>query len=102
LVTILRLGGKVDDAMQVRKILFPGQRPGGGFAKEDGTIDLENCYRIMRCYHMLKDFPPSTTALRGYVGQCRNADGGYGVAPDQPSSVNGTYFAAIILHWLKN
>ena len=25
----------------------------------------------------------------------------YGVAPGQPSSVGGTYFAAIITYWLK-
>ena len=27
-------------------------------------------------------------------------DGGYGVTPGAPSSVSGTYFAAILHHWL--
>ena len=39
--------------------------------------------------------------VRSFVAKCRNSDGGYAAAPGQPSSVNGTYFAAIILHWLK-
>jgi hypothetical protein len=39
--------------------------------------------------------------VRSFVAKCRNADGGYGVAPGQPSNISGTYFAAIILHWLK-
>jgi prenyltransferase beta subunit len=100
-VTILRLGGKVDDTENARKILFHGQRPGGGFINDAGKQDLESSYRIMRFYHMIKDFPPSSTAMRQFVAKCKNADGGYGIAPEQPSSVSGTYFAAIITHWLK-
>jgi hypothetical protein len=49
---------------------------------------------------MLKTQPADPDRLRAFIGKCRNADGGYGVAPGQLSSAGGTYFAAIILHWL--
>ncbi|MGO9416384.1 MAG: prenyltransferase/squalene oxidase repeat-containing protein [Syntrophobacteraceae bacterium] len=43
---------------------------------------------------------PDAAKLRAFVAKCRNADGGYGVMPGQKSTGSGTYFAAIILHWL--
>jgi hypothetical protein len=49
---------------------------------------------------MLKAKPGNVEGVRSFVAKCRNADGGYAVAPGQPSSVNATYFAAIITHWL--
>ena len=49
---------------------------------------------------MLKE-KPNSERLRAFIGKCRNADGGYGVTPRQPSQVGATYFAAIILHWLE-
>ena len=56
--------------------------------------------RVMRAFHMLKEKPADVAAFRAFVAKCRNADGGYGVAPGQPSNAGGTYFASIILHWL--
>lgn len=99
-VTVLRLGGKIDKD-RVLRTLNQGQRGDGGFGKEgtDGS-DLETSYRVMRAYHMLKAKPEKDDRLRGFVSRCRNADGGYGMAPGQPSGVSGTYFASIILHWL--
>jgi prenyltransferase beta subunit len=86
-VAVLRLGGKVERPAAIIKTLDDGQRPDGGFGKEDADVsDLEK--------------PARATDLRAFVGKCRNADGGYGAAPGQPSSVGATYFAAIILHWL--
>jgi prenyltransferase beta subunit len=100
-VAVLRLGGKVEDAAAVVKALQAGQRADGGFGKEDAkSSDLETSYRVMRCFVMLKARPANVTALRGFVAKCRNDDGGYGVAPGQPSSASGTYFAATLLHWL--
>jgi hypothetical protein len=61
---------------------------------------LESSYRIMRCFMMLKEKPADVDAFKGFIAKCRNRDGGYGVAPGQPSSVGATYFASIILHWL--
>ncbi|HZZ77692.1 MAG TPA: prenyltransferase/squalene oxidase repeat-containing protein [Gemmataceae bacterium] len=102
-VTILRLGGKAADPDACLKILNAGQRATGGWGKAGDTTasDLETTYRVMRCYHMLKARPANVAGLRDFIARCRNADGGYGVAPGQPSNVSGTYFASIILHWLK-
>lgn len=99
-VTVLRLGGKVEQSANVLKALKDGQQPDGGFARaESKESDLEASYRVMRCFHMLKA-KPDTAKLRAFVVHCRNADGGYGVSPGQKSTVAATYFAGIILHWL--
>jgi hypothetical protein len=99
-VAVLRLGGKIDRAAALQAIKA-GQRSDGGYAKEDAKAsDLETSYRVMRLFWMLKE-KPDVSKLRGFVAACRNADGGYGVAPGQPASVGATYFASIILHWLE-
>jgi prenyltransferase beta subunit len=99
-VVVLRLGGKVDHPENVLKALKAGQRGDGGFGKADVKgSDLETSYRVMRAFWMMKD-RPDAAALRGFIAKCRNADGGYGVAPGQKSSASGTYYAAIVLHWL--
>jgi len=98
---ILRLGGKIDHPERVIAVMKEGQRPDGAFGKEDiETSDLETSYRITRSLHMLKEKPADPDRLRAFIAKCRNADGGYGTAPGQLSSAGGTYFAAIILHWL--
>jgi hypothetical protein len=104
IVTVLRLGGKVSDTPNVLKALKEGQRQNGGYGKDDDPIasDLETTYRVMRCFVMLKAKPASVEGIRSFVAKCRNADGGYALAPGQTSSVGGTYFAAIITHWLKD
>jgi hypothetical protein len=101
-VTLLRLGGKVDDPATIIKTMQAGQRPSGGFGKEDSPqiADLETSYRIMRCFVMLKARPSDVEGLRSFVAKCRNEDGGYGISPGQPSNVGATYFAAILKHWL--
>jgi prenyltransferase beta subunit len=99
---LLRLGGEVKDREAMLRALNAGQRSDGGYGKE-GTAasDLETTYRVVRTYHMLKAQPPDVPKLRGYLAKCRNADGGYGLAPGQTSAVGPTYFAGIILHWLE-
>jgi prenyltransferase beta subunit len=100
-VTILRLGGKVEHPENVIGILNKGQNADGAFGKDDaGTSDLETSYRVLRCYHMLKAKPANEAKLREFIAKCRNDDGGYGIQPGKPSQVGSTYFAAIILHWL--
>jgi prenyltransferase beta subunit len=97
---MLRLGAKLDQAATIIKTMKAGQRGDGGFGKANAKeSDLESTYRVMRAFYMLKE-KPDTDMLRGFLAKCRNDDGGYGVAPGQTSSVSGTYFAAIILHWL--
>jgi hypothetical protein len=99
---LLRLGAKVEDPAPVVKVLDAGQRKDGGFGKEGAASDLESTYRVVRCYVMLKARPADSEKCRDFVASCRNADGGYGVAPGQPSTVAGTYFAGILLHWLQD
>jgi prenyltransferase beta subunit len=98
---VLRLGDDVDQHENVLAALKAGQRTDGGFGKADAkTSDLESTYRIMRSFHMLKAKPADVKVLREFIAKCRNDDGGYGIAPNQPSAVGSTYFAAIIVHWL--
>jgi prenyltransferase beta subunit len=100
---VLRLGGKVKDPGAITRSLDGGQRKDGGFGRGDSDVsDLETCYRVTRTYVMLKAKPARADDLRAFVGKCRNADGGYGVVPEAPSSASGTYFATIILHWLSS
>ena len=97
----LRLGGKVEHPENVLKALNAGQRKDGGFGKPGvETSDPETTYRVMRAFHMLKTQPEGADRVRAFIARHRNDDGGYGVAPGQPSSVSGTYYAGIILHWL--
>ena len=50
---------------------------------------------------MLKARPADAGRLVAFIEGCRNDDGGYGVARGKPSSAAGTYYAAIITHWLN-
>jgi hypothetical protein len=98
---VLRLGGKVEHPDNVLKALNDGQRTDGGFGKPGAEgSDLETTYRVMRAFHMLQTKPKGADRVRAFVARCRNDDGGYGVAPGQPSNVGGTYYPSIILHWL--
>jgi prenyltransferase beta subunit len=98
---VVRLGGEVEKPGAVLKALNAGQRKDGGFGKPDADgSDLETTYRVTRTSVMLKARPARVEDCRKFVARCRNADGGYGVAPGQPSSVGGTYFAGVVLHWL--
>jgi prenyltransferase beta subunit len=100
-VTVLRLGGEVAHRDHVVNAIKAGQRDDGGWGKAgEKASDLESSYRVMRCFHVLKERPADVDKLRVFIGRCRNKDGGYGTAPGQQSSVGGTYFAASILHWL--
>jgi prenyltransferase beta subunit len=99
----LRVGEKItdDERRAVIAALQAGQRPDGGFGKagEKGS-DGETTYRVMRAFHLLKEKPKDVGKLKEFFAKCRNADGGYGVAPGQPSTVSGTYYAAVVSKWL--
>ena len=103
IVTLLRLGRTIEGGDRIVRVLKDGQRQNGGWGKADSEIasDLETTYRVMRCIVMLKARPAHVEGVRSFVAKCRTEDGGYAVAPGQTSSVSGTYFASIILHWLK-
>jgi prenyltransferase beta subunit len=101
IVAVLRMKGPVVQRQNVLKTLQDGQRPDGGFGKADAEVsDLETTYRVMRAFVMLQARPENVEGVRSFVAKCRNDDHGYGVTPEQPSSVGATYYAAIINHWL--
>lgn len=102
-VTLLRLGAVPANTALCLQVLKAGQRQNGGWGTAESEIasDLDSTYRVMRCFVMLKTQPANVEGVRSFVAKCRNPDGGYGIAPGQPSSASGTYFAAIITHWLK-
>lgn len=95
--------GKCDRVGPVlAQALRDGQRPDGGWARAgtDGS-DLETTYRVLRALALLKEKPERAAKLRAFVAGCRHPDGGYAVKPGEPASAAGTYFAAIIGHWLQ-
>ena len=99
----LRYGKVLSDAERKAVIaaLRSGQRPDGGFGKAgEKASDGETTYRVMRAFHLLKEKPKDVAKLKEFIGKCRNSDGGYGVAPGQPSTVSGTYYAAVVNKWL--
>ncbi len=101
IVAVLRMKGPVVQRDNVIKTLKAGQRGDGGFGTADTeTSDLETTYRVMRAFVMLKTMPDNIEGVRSFVAKCRNDDHGYGVRPNQPSSVGAAYYAAIITHWL--
>lgn len=100
----LRAGKKLPDEQRksVIAVLQNGQRPDGGYGKPgEKASDGETTYRIMRAFHLLNEKPKDVAKLKDFQSKCRNADGGYGVAPGQPSSVSGTYYVAAIGQWLE-
>jgi len=100
-VTLLRFGQKLKNPDTIVKDLQAGQHGSGGFGKQDAPrADLESTYRVMRAFVMLKAKPANVESLRNFVLKCRNEDHGFSVMPGESSSVSGTYFAGVILHWL--
>jgi hypothetical protein len=100
-VTLLRLGDKAVNKEQIVKELQTGQRSNGGYGKDESLrSDLETTYCVMRALWMMDARPPSVDGLHNFIHKCRNEDGGYAVIPGDPSSLSGTYYAAIITYWL--
>lgn len=100
-VSLLRLGARLPDRAAAVKALRAAQQANGGFAVMGSQGDLSSSYRIMRALWMLKE-KPDLAQLRAFISRCRNADGGYGMQPGQPSAASPTYFAAILLHWAED
>jgi prenyltransferase beta subunit len=99
----LRAGEMLPDEQRSAAIraMQAGQRSDGGFGKPgDKGSDGETTYRVMRAFHLLKAKPKNVDGVRQFFARCRNPDGGYGVAPGQPTTVGGTYYAAAVSRWL--
>jgi prenyltransferase beta subunit len=100
-VAVLRMKGPVVKRENVLQVLKGGQMRDGGWAKAGAAgSDLETTYRVMRAFMMFKERPSDVEGVRSFIAKCRNSDHGYGVAPNEPSSVGAVYYAAIITHWL--
>jgi len=54
----------------------------------------------MRAFMLMKERPKDRDGMRTLLLKCRRADGGFGVTPESPSSMAGTYFAFTIEKWL--
>ena len=99
-VALLRLGEKLENSEATLKALRAAQGPHGAWSQAGAAPDLESTYRVMRAFYMLKAPPRDADALRKFIARCRQADGSYAVAPGQPGSISGTYYAGIITYWL--
>lgn len=100
---ILRSGRKLGDDQRkaVVAALKAAQRPDGGFGKADTKAsDLETTYRVMRAFYLLGEKPADVPKVKAFLATHRNADGGSGVAPGQPSTVGGTYYVVVVGYWL--
>ncbi len=100
---ILRLGGRLEPEVrrQLLDHLRRGQLPDGGYARAANTTgDLESTYRVMRAWVLLGEPPPNPQAIRQFLQRHRHTSGGYATAPDGPPTMSGTYYAAVISHWL--
>ncbi|MGC8639179.1 MAG: family 16 glycoside hydrolase, partial [Isosphaeraceae bacterium] len=98
--SILRMGMVLDKREAVVAAIKAGQRPEGGWSKDDGPADLPSSYRVMRAMYMLKE-KPDAERLVGFISRCRHDDGSYAVQPGAQGSLSGCYYATIILRWLR-
>ena len=94
------MGMNLDRRDAVIAAIKAGQRPDGAWSKDDGPTDLSSSYRVMRALYMLKE-KPDVERLVDYISRCRHADGSYSNTPDGPGNLGATYFAAIMLRWLR-
>ncbi len=100
---ILRLGGQLEPEVrrQLLEHLRRGQLPDGGYARDaNATGDLESTYRVLRAWILLREPPPNPQTVRQFLQRHRHTSGGYATPPDGPPTMSGTYYAAVISHWL--
>ncbi|HEY8505028.1 MAG TPA: prenyltransferase/squalene oxidase repeat-containing protein [Gemmataceae bacterium] len=101
---LYRLGFELDGPEAVKACaaaMRADRRDDGAFGEQKAkTSDLGTTYRVVRSFVRLGESPGEVEKLRAFVENCRNADGGYGNRPGEPSGVGPTYYAGILLHWL--
>jgi hypothetical protein len=98
----LRLGLPVANKEKIFVMIRAGQHTDGGWRREgETTSDLETTYRVMRAMVLAKERPKNTYQLGEFLKSCRNADGGCGLVPGEPSSASGTYYWATISKWIE-
>jgi len=97
---ILRMGMKLDRRDEVITAIKAGQRPEGGWSKDEVPPDLGSSYRVMRALYMLHE-KPDVDRLLGFIARCRQSDGSYSSAPGRPGDLGGAYTATIAIRWLR-
>ena len=97
---ILRMGLKLENRDAVVKVINAGQRPDGGWSKDDGPADLASSYRVMRALYLLGEKPDLDRLLR-FVDRCRQSDGSYAPAPGGDGNLSATYYATILIRWAR-
>ena len=94
------MGLKLEKREDVIAAIKAGQRPDGAWSKDAGPSDLSSTYRVMRAFTCSRK-SPTNARLLDYIARCRQADGSYAIAPGGPASLGATYFAAIMMRWLR-
>ena len=97
---ILRMGMPLEHRDAIVKAIRAGQRPDGGWSKDDGPSDLSSSYRIMRAMYMMHE-RPDIDRLLGYVARCRKPDGSYSATPGGEGNLGGTYLGTILVYWSR-
>ncbi len=97
---LLRMGVTIDRQDAVVAFLKSAQRPDGAWGRKEGGSELDSTYRIMRFLFMAKE-KPDLDRLTAFIAKCRHSDGGYGVEPGAEASLQGTYYASVILRWAR-
>jgi prenyltransferase beta subunit len=97
---VLRMGLALNRRDEVIAAIKAGQRPDGAWSKDAGPTDLSSTYRVMRALYMLKEKPDEPRLLE-YIARCRQPDGSYSIAPGKEGSLGATYFATIVMRWLR-
>jgi pimeloyl-ACP methyl ester carboxylesterase/prenyltransferase beta subunit len=97
---ILRMGLRLDKRDAVLAAIHAGQRPEGGWSKDDGPPDLSSSYRITRALFMLRE-KPDIERLAGFIARCRHSDGSYSTTPGGTGDLGGTYLGTILTYWIR-
>jgi acetyl esterase/lipase/prenyltransferase beta subunit len=97
---ILRLGMPLEHRDAIVRAIRDGQRPEGGWSKDDGPPDLSSSYRIMRAMYMMHE-RPDIDRLLAFVARCRKSDGSYSATPEGEGNLGGAYLATILIYWSR-
>lgn len=100
----LRLGvplKELKNGDKMPEVLKAGQGKDGGYGRHGAEkSDFESTYRVMRALMLMKAKPQDTAKMKSFLLSCGHKDGGFGVAPGEPSTMSGTYYYAAIMKWL--
>lgn len=97
---LLRMGVELDHKGAILAAIRDGQGSEGGWSEGDGPATLGAGYRVVRCLFMMKE-KPDVDRLYTFIARHRNADGGYGPKPGEPSDLGSTYTATIMTWWAR-